>query len=102
MTVRPFGTRVTVGEMSSVETVRDSGIVLPATLEERKGLVKGLVLAIGEHPMDISIENHVSVGDTVYYRENSAYDINGTVVINMHDIIAVEAPAEDWKPGDAN
>lgn len=85
--IKPFGERVVVGEIGSVDTIRDSGIVIPASIAERKGLVKGIVLKLGDQHR-YGFEHKLEEQDIVFFRENSAYDISGVIVLDMHDIIA--------------
>lgn len=81
--LKPFGPRVLIGEIGPIETIRESGIVLPIEVAEAKGLVQGLVLAVGDVP-------HLDEHMTVYFRKHGVYDIDGKIVVDAQDIIAYE------------
>jgi co-chaperonin GroES (HSP10) len=82
---KPYGPRVMVGEIGKVDDgLRNSGLIIPATVAERKSLVKGLVIEVGEGVEPLEREM------TVYFREDSAYDLGGFVILDARDVLAYE------------
>lgn len=92
VTLVPFGPRVLLGELGPVdpdiERAKDRGIALPAELAFRNKLMRGLVIEVGHDVPYIEREM------TVYFDNDTAFEIDGKVVINMHDILAYEKPKE--------
>jgi co-chaperonin GroES (HSP10) len=83
----PNGDRVLVGDIGQIhDKTLNSGLILPAYEQQRKGLRKGLVIAVGERVRNIEPEM------TVYFIETVAFEIDGKVVIGEPDILVYEKP----------
>lgn len=83
----PNGDRVLIGEIGKIhDKTLNSGLILPAYEQQRKGLRKGIVIAVGDQVRNVEVEM------TVYFIETVAFDIDGKVVIGERDILVYEKP----------
>jgi co-chaperonin GroES (HSP10) len=83
----PNGDRVLVGDIGSIhDKTLNSGLIMPAYEQQRKGLRKGIVIAVGDQVRNVEVEM------TVYFIETVAYEIDGKVVIGESDILVYEKP----------
>lgn len=81
MKLIPFGPYVLIEPIK--ETVTESGLLIE---EEKTGVVKGKITALGEAELTTSLK----VGDVVYFGEYSPDIIDGQYLIRLDNIICKE------------
>jgi chaperonin GroES len=78
--IKPVGNRVAI-KLIDGEEITDGGIIIPGTNSEK--IKKGIVTGIG---IDVP---QINTGDTVFFSATRYHDVEGTIILNAHDIIAM-------------
>lgn len=76
----PFGDRIVVRESKASEGKKtDSGIYIPDSVKEEKGMKRGVVVAVGSGKIDDGkkIPVEAQVGDTVFFHWGELVMVNG-------------------------
>ena len=91
--VIPLGERVLISEIDEKETQTASGILLPDSVENDKGLKRGLVVAVGGGKYDdgVKVPMQVKKGDIVLYAWGDVVSIDNVdyVLVRESEISAI-------------
>lgn len=95
-TLRPYvgHGRATISESPVDETQRDSGLIVPLAFDGDDGLKRGIILHVAydpayPSPLDTIGGLTLDSGVAVFFRRG--VNIAGTIVVELHDVIAYEA-----------
>lgn len=84
--LRPFWRRVTVLPSPVDEAHRNSGMIVPITVEN--GYKRGVVVDINENWAGYGIQT----GTVIYYFDGNGVQVGDLTVVDLEDVIAFEEP----------